>query len=244
MASSRNTPSKRQVIAKPKVTANQLGLNVNALVMYKNSPYHIVAIDRTGTTLVIKKCEKSTVIRDNVALDAVRLVDRRDALYHKWGLIPVKADFYRTREDELFTLKALVISTMHSGKETRRDVLVDMMKKNMWMGVWMRACYDEDRDYQLTPLHLSKFKGTSRNPLPMGYFDVLAQLQFHRLKPKRAAMEWLSMLESMDEDVHEVANMVLDHKFGNITYSDARFAMKETGNVPWLPNRKIKGLME
>lgn len=239
----RNTDEKRKVAApKPKVTANQLGYKVNTLVMYKNSPYHIVAIDRIGAFLTIKKCEKPNVIRDDVALDSVRLVDIKDALYSKWGLIPQKRNnALRSREDELFTLKALVDSTRHCGKEARRDVLVSVMKENMWIGVWIRACYDEDRIYRLLPEHVEKVKDKARVEKPQTIFMLLTQLQFNKLKPIRAAREWLSMLEEFDEDVRPIANMVLEKQFGDITYSDARYAMKETGCVPWLPERKKKG---
>jgi hypothetical protein len=243
MATSRSIASGGKVGFKPKVTANQLGYKVNSLVVYKNSPYHIVAIDRTGTLLTIKKCEKPNVVRDDIGLDSVRLVATKDALYHKWGLVPVKSDFTRTREDELFIIKALVDACANCGKEARRDLLIDNIKSHPWLGVWLRACYDEDRIYRLLPKHVKAVKDRPRVEA-QGIFNILTQLQYNKLKPIRAAREWLSMLEEMDRDVWRIANMVLTKQFGNITYSDARFAMKETGCVPWLPNRKQKGLIE
>lgn len=240
---SRITP-KKVGLKRPRITANQLGYVVNTLVLYKNNPYHIVAVDKTGTLLTIKKATNALTIRDDVALDKVTMVDKRDPLYHKWGVVPVKADFNRTREEELWSIKALVESTTRVGKDTRRELLINMFRHNMWLGVWLRCCYMEDRDYRLNSSHLRKFKSSKRNKSPMGIMEVLTKLQFHRFTPIQAAIEWVSMLETMDQEVWPIANMVLDHQFGSIGYSDARYAMKEVGCVPWLPNRKEKGLVE
>jgi hypothetical protein len=242
MASSRNPSSKGKVSAPKATTANQLGFRVNTLVLYKNNPYHIVAIGSRGLDVTIKKCTNANVIRDNIPLYHITLVDFKDPLYSKWGLIPQKADWARTREDELYTIKALVESTKGCGKEIRREVLVDVLRRNMWLGVWLRACYGETRRYRLKPHHLRKVRKEPRNPVPDSIFCVTTKLQFNKYKARKAAIEWVSMLETMHEDVWEVANMLLLHQFGDITYNDARYAMKETGCVPWLP-KKEKGLL-
>ena len=222
---------------KPKVTANQLGYKVQSLVLYKNNPYHIVAIDRTGTLLTIKKCENAKTIRDDVALEKVKLVDKKDPLYSKWGILPSTSQWGRTREEELFVLKALVDSTSHVDSDARKDIVAENLKRNTWLGVWFTACYSANRNYRLKPKHVKQVRNMPRSKDPLGIFVLLAKLQYNRLKPKQAAIEWLSMLETMDRDVWRVANMVLLRQFGNITYNEIRYAMRSTGYVPCLPKK-------
>jgi hypothetical protein len=238
MASSGGSAPKKKVSARKGPTANMLGYRVNTLVLYKNNPYHIVAIGSRGDTVTIKKCTKSTTIRDDVPLNKVTMVDSKDPLYARWGLIQQKPEWGRTREDELYIIKALVDSTLYCGKEARRDVLIDVLKRHMWLGVWLRACYGAERVYRLKPSHLKYAEGKRRNPNPDSIFMLLTQLQFNKLKPKKAVIEWVSMLETMDEFVWDVANMILLNKLGSITYSDARYAMIQTKCIPVLPKRE------
>ena len=144
MAPSRNVTSKREKIAhKSKVTANQLGIRIGTLVLFKKNPYHVVCIDQTGTEISVKKCENANKLRD-VSIYDVKVVPIDDPLFDKWG-IEIPKTFNRTKEQELFAIKALVDSTSRVGKETRREILVSMLEKYPWLGVWLRACYCENR---------------------------------------------------------------------------------------------------
>lgn len=244
MASSRDSSAKGKTSAPKKTTANQLGYRVNTLVLYKSNPYHIVSIGHRGLSVTIKKCTNPNTIRDDVELDKITMVDYKNPLYSKWGIVPQKADFARTREDELYVIKAMVESVRSCGKDIRRDVLIDVLKRNMWLGVWLRACYGESRNYRLLPRHVKKYwKKVGLIEVPDSIFNVLAKLQGNRLKPKEAILAWKSMLKKMDKDVWRIANMVLLHQFGNITYNDARFAMIECKCVPWLEKKQEKGLL-
>lgn len=238
MASPRGSASKREKVAlKSKVTANQLGIRVCTLVLYKKNPYHVVCIDKTGTELSIKKCENANKVRD-VSIYDVKVVGTDDPLFKKWGL-EIPKSFNRTKEHELYVIKALVDSTHHSSKDARRDVLISMLEKHPWLGVWLRACYALDRNYRLKPKHLRKVANKPRSKSTYGIFELLTKLQFNKLEPVQAAVEWLSMIEEWDEDVRPIANMVLERQFGEVTYEDARFAMKKCKNLPVLPKRDL-----
>lgn len=245
MASHGASSSGDKVKKKRKLTANQLGFRVDTLVRYKGYPYHIVAISKAGDTVTIKRCDNPSKIRDDVTLDRISLVEFRDPLYNRWALSPVKADFSRTREDELFTIKALVDSTRNCGKEIRRDVLMDVIKRNGWLGVWLLATYQECRQYRLKSWHVIKvWDDVGVDKVPESIFTLLAKLQFNKLKPLKAAKAWKSMLLQMDESVWEVANMVLDRQLGDLTYNDVRYAMIQMRCVPWLDKKKPTELFE
>ena len=245
MASSRSSNKERNNPARDsKVTANQLGYAVESLVMYKEVPYHICAISKDGTMLVLKRCDNANKMRDvPVTHRKLSLISTDDPLFEKWALQLKFHPFERTRTQELVVLRVLVERCQGKTKEARRKILTDMMLKNMWLGVWFRACYDTDREYRLKPEHVKHEKvkqWLAENPIetPLSLFPLLTKLQFNKFKPVQAAAEWRSMLLNFDKPMRKFLNMFLLRQFGEITYSDARYVMRVTNNVPVLKKRE------
>jgi hypothetical protein len=213
--------------------------------MYKEVPYHVCAISKDGTQVVLKRCDNANKMRDvPVTHRKLSLISTDDPLFEKWALSLKFHPFERTRTQELVVLKVLIQRCQGKEKEERREIIRRMMAMNMWLGVWFRACYDLEREYKLKPEDVMK-KRVSRwlekNPIetPLSLFPLLTKLQFNKYEPLQAAAEWRSMLRQFDKPMREVLNMFLLRKFGDVTYNDARYAMRITNNVPVLKKKEV-----
>lgn len=242
MASSGKVDKRRLAAARNStVTANQLGYAVESLVMYKDVPYHVCAVSLDGTKLVLKRCDNANKMRDvEVTHKKLSLISSDHPAFEKWALTLKFHPFERTRMQELVVLKVLIERCEGKSKQERRDLIVDLMSRNMWLGVWFRACYDLRRDYRITKKHVYHEKVRpfmeKHPPEQMSLFPALAKLQGpNKLKPIELAALWRKMLQPFPKEQRKILNMFLEHKFGDITLNDVRYAMKKTNNLPLIP---------
>jgi hypothetical protein len=139
----------------------------------------------------------------------------------------------RTRPQELAVIKAIVESTKHAGEEAIHEILVDSLTRHPWVATYFRIAYDYNRKYRLKSYYLEDYLPPKKKPgIPISLFVLLTKLQFSQLSATDAAYEWWGMLQYLPEELHDVANMLLDKKLGVLTRKQCNAALKATNNFP------------
>lgn len=133
----------------------------------------------------------------------------------------------RTRDEELFIIKALLDTLAPlTDEDAIHEILVATLTEHPWMAVYMRAALDPNRIYGLRSKHLKHVPRVSSELPPKGFFVLLTELQFEKLTPRQAIVEWRMMLQTLQPESQKVANMILNKKFGGLSRLQCVKAMK------------------
>lgn len=153
----------------------------------------------------------------------------RKAVKHKKAESPFAS---RTREQELAIIKAMVDSIAFT--KGRHAILKDTLTRHPWMGIYFRAAYDPFRVYGLKSKHLKKLVKPTKSTTCQGLFVLLTSLQYKKLQPLEAALEWWRMLQELQPELRPIANMILDKKIGDLSFKEIDKAMRAAKCRPYI----------
>lgn len=141
-------------------------------------------------------------------------------------------------------IKAMVDSIEYVGKSTRRDIVIESLKRHPWIAQYFRCAYSPGRFYIIDSTDCAGLPWPSRSKEYISLFSLLTKLQFFKLSYYDSVRTWMQLLRQLPEELRPIANMILDGKIGRITFKLADRALKETNNFPFLWSHYDKELAE